>query len=243
MSPSRHHSFQTTRWSLIRGIQQGADSALAQQSLSEICHRYWFPIYAFLRRGGDSPEDAEDLTQSFFAHLLRLELLDRARAERGRLRSFLLACLKHFRDNQWRRETSQRRGGDARPVSFEILGAEERLRVEQGHAEGGDPEERFDREWAHSVLRQVLESLRAEASTPEEQSRLEALLPALSGTPDRTALSQQTGLNENALKVAIHRLRRRYAQILRRVVADSVSDPSEVDSELAHLFACLRRVG
>lgn len=241
MSPSRHHSFQTTHWSLIQGIQQGEDPDLARKSLSEICKCYWFPIYAFVRRSGASPEDAEDLTQAFFAHLLNLQLLDRARAERGRLRSYLLACLKHFLDNQWRRETSQRRGGGARPVSFERLAAEDLLQMEQIHGEGGNDDAHFDREWAHGVLRQVLEILRAEASTAEEKTRLEALLPALSGNPDRATLLQETGLQENALKVAIHRLRRRYGQILRRVVADSVSDPSEVESELAHLFLCLRR--
>jgi RNA polymerase sigma-70 factor (ECF subfamily) len=241
MSHSRHHSFQTTRWTLIQGIQQDADSELARKSLAEICNRYWFPIYAFVRRGGASPEDAEDLTQSFFAHLLNLKLLDRANADRGRLRSFLLACLKHFLGNQWKREVSQRRGGATRPASFDRLAAEELLQVEQLHSEEETPDAHFDREWAHGVLRQVLQILRANASTPEEKTRLEALLPALSGDPDRHALLQQTGLQESALKVAIHRLRRRYGLILRRVVAESVSDPSEVDSELAHLFSCLRR--
>ncbi|MEK0446848.1 MAG: hypothetical protein RLZZ399_2169, partial [Verrucomicrobiota bacterium] len=199
MSPSRHHSFQTTRWSLIQGIQQNADPHLAQKALAEICNRYWFPIYAFIRRGGASPENAEDLTQSFFAHLLNLDLLERARAERGRLRSFLLSCLKHFLANQWKRDISQRRGGSIRPASFEQLAAEELLQVEQLHSATANPDAHFDREWAHGVLRQVLEILRADASTPGEKARLEALLPALSGDPDRQTLRQQTGLEENAL--------------------------------------------
>jgi DNA-directed RNA polymerase specialized sigma24 family protein len=242
MSDPRHRSFETTRWSLIKGIQQQSDPLQVERSLSEICKRYWFPIYAFVRRGGVSSEDAEDLTQSFFEHLLTGDLLAQAKAERGRLRSFLLACLKHFMGNQRRRDRAQRRGGGAVFASFEGLGAEEFLRVESEGGEGEDLDALFDREWAHRVLEQVLEILRSEFSQGAERVRLEALLPALSGNPDRERLMRETGLNEGSLNVAIHRLRRRYGQILRRVVADSVADPAELDAELAHLFACLRRV-
>jgi DNA-directed RNA polymerase specialized sigma24 family protein len=242
MNDPRHHSFQTTRWSLIEGIQRASDPGLTERSLAEICRRYWFPIYAFVRRSGAGPEDAEDSTQSFFEHLLRGDLLERAREERGRLRSYLLACLKHFLGNQWKRESRQRRGGGMRWASFERLEAEERLRLEEAQAVGGDLEVFFDREWAHGVLEQVVDRLRLESGQGAERVRLEVLLPALSREVDREELMRATGMTEGALKVALHRLRRRYGRVLREVVEESVAEASEVEGELAHLFACLRRL-
>jgi DNA-directed RNA polymerase specialized sigma24 family protein len=244
MADSASPSFQTTRWSLLLRIQGNAGTRGTEAALAQWCSAYWFPLYAFLRRQTSNPQDAEDLTQGFFQHLLRSDLLQRAHPERGRLRSFLLGCLQHFQINQWRKTRAQRRGGESPTLALDALQAEERYRIESEHLACVNPETAFDRQWAHSVLEQAMTQLQSEHPLPADRKRLDLLLPALrlseADSVDRSRLLEQTGLSEGALKVALHRLRKRYGQILRQIVADTVADPSDAEAELAHLFQCLR---
>lgn len=245
MADSASPSFQTTRWSLLLRIQGEAGTPGAESALAQLCSAYWFPLYAFLRRQTSNPQDAEDLTQGFFQHLLRSDLLQRAHPDKGRLRSFLLGCLQHFQVTQWRKTHAQRRGGNSPTLALDSLQAEERYRLESEHLASIDPETVFDRQWAHSVLEQAITQLQSEHPLPAERQRLECLLPALrlseADSAARSQLMDQTGLSEGALKVALHRLRKRYGQIIRQIVSETVADPAETDAELAHLFQCLRR--
>jgi RNA polymerase sigma-70 factor (ECF subfamily) len=231
------HSFHTTRWSLVSKLRGADDQGAARAALEELCKRCWFPIYAFVRRGGVPAHDAEDTTQGFFAHLFSHDLLAQARKEKGRFRSFLLGCLKHYMGNEWQKSGAQRRGGHLMPVHLDALAAEERYQVEVV-ALSTDGETVFDQQWAQGVLDQAMSLLRAEQSDLE---RYELLLPALTGTGDREDMMRTTGMNDGGLKVAIHRLRRRYRELLRQVVAETVESEAEVDAELDYLVACLRR--
>ncbi|GEP42767.1 RNA polymerase sigma factor [Brevifollis gellanilyticus] len=237
MSPTTDHSFDTTRWSLVSQLRAGGDEAAAQVALGELCQRCWFPIYAFVRRVGLSAADAEDATQGFFQHLLTHELMSQARRERGRFRSYLLGCLKHFLGNEWQKRNALRRGGHLAAVHLDALEAEERYRLEVEAMSTSD-EEVFDQSWAHSMLDRAMQQLRAEQ---RDDARFDLLAPALTGSEDRAALMQSTGMNEGALKVTIHRLRKRYRELLRAAVAETVESEAEVDAELAYLVACLRR--
>ena len=230
------HSFHTTRWSLVSRMRDEQDSAAARVALGDLCQRCWFPIYAFVRRSGASTHDAEDLTQGFFQHLLTHDLMARAQREKGRFRSFLLGCLKHYLDNEWQKGSAQRRGGHLSPVHLDALAAEERFRVEVAGMSTND-DTAFDQQWAQGVLEQAVSLLRSEQA---DAARFELLLPALTGTENRTTLIAATGMNDGALKVAIHRLRRRYRELLRQIVADTVESEADVDEELAYLVACLR---
>lgn len=237
MTETSPHSFHTTRWSLVSRLRPGGDTSGARVALGELCQRCWFPIYAFVRRSGQAAQDAEDLTQGFFHHLLTHELMGQARREKGRFRSFLLGCLKNYMGNEWQKGRAQRRGGHLTAVHLDALEAEERYRVEVA-ALSTDDDSAFDQQWAQGVLDQAVALLRQEQMSAE---RFELLLPALTGTEDREAIMQATGMNEAALKVAIHRLRRRYREVLRQVVAETVESEAEVDAELDYLAACLRR--
>ncbi len=237
MPETDHHSFHTTRWSLVSQLRAGRDDSAARVALGELCQQCWFPIYAFVRRAGMSAADAEDATQGFFQHLLTNELMAQAQRERGRFRSFLLGCLKHFLGNEWQKRHAQRRGGHLVAVHLDALEAEERYRLELEALSTSD-EEVFDQSWAHGVLDRAMQQLRAEQ---KDDARFDLLAPALTSSEDRAALMQATGMNENALKVTIHRLRKRYRELLRAAVAETVESEAEVDSELAYLVACLRR--
>ncbi len=230
------HDFQTTRWSLISQVRQDSDSGRVRTALGELCQRNWYPVYAFIRRRGIGVEDAQDLTQGFFQHLLTHDLISRAQREKGRFRSFLLGCLKHHLDNEWQKGTSKKRGGHLSPVHLDAMDAEERYRLES-RSMAADDDTVFDQQWAQSILDQAVALLRTEQA---DRGRFELMLPALLGNEDRVALMEATGMNEGSLKVAIHRLRKRYRELLRQVVADTVETDAEVDEELAYLTACLR---
>lgn len=238
MTVSADHNFHTTRWSLVSQLRVGgADESAASVALSELCSRNWFPVYAFIRRTGMTATDAEDATQGFFQHVLTHELLAKARRERGRFRSFLLGCLKHFLGNEWQKVQAQRRGGHLAAVHLDALEAEERYHIEVEALSTSD-EDFFDQNWAHGILDSAMRQLRAEQ---RDEARFDLLAPALIGSEDRAALMQATGMNESALKVTIHRLRKRYRELLRAAVAETVESDAEIDAELAYLVACLRR--
>ena len=230
-------NFHTTRWSLVSRIRGADDSKTAHQALDQLCRQSWRPIHAFLRRRGIAEHEAEDLTQGFFQYVLTHELMAQARQDRGRFRSFLLGCLKHFLGNEWQKRDAQRRGGHLVAVHLDAMEADERCRLEAEALSTGE-DEVFDQSWAHDLLDRALQQLRAEQ---RDGARFDLLAPALTGSEDRAALMQATGMNETALKVSIHRLRKHYRELLRAAVAETVESEADVDAELAYLVACLRR--
>jgi RNA polymerase sigma-70 factor (ECF subfamily) len=232
--------FATTHWSVVlkAGEMPGDESARA---LDALCRGYWYPLYAYIRRLGHSPHDAQDLTQSFFAYLLEKRLLTRADPESGRFRSFLLGSLKNFMANEWRKASAQKRGA-GQIISFDAEDAEERYAVEP--ADETNPQSLYEQAWAVAVLEQAATSLETEYRAGGKQSLFDELVPFLQGErSDLTyaALGAQIGMSEGAVKVAVHRLRQRYRELLRAAVANTVADPLEVDGELQHLLQILSR--
>ena len=234
--------FPTTRWTLVvdAGDPQRKD---ARSALVSLCENYWYPLYAYLRRRGYAADQAQDLTQEFFMRVLEGRYLDRADQEKGRFRSFILTSLKFFAADEQDRQRAQKRGGGA-VVSFEFSSGEsgeERYQREPGHDE--TPERIFERRWALSMLERVMERLRDEFvqhGRPENFERMKVFLLGQSEAP-YAALAREMNTSEGALKVAIHRLRKRYRELFRQEIADTVADPAEVESELRYLAAVLTR--
>jgi RNA polymerase sigma-70 factor (ECF subfamily) len=231
--------FATTRWTVVIHAQQG-DSTEAREALETLCRAYWYPLYAFVRRQGVTPEDAQDLTQAFFERLIEKNFLADVQREKGRFRSFLLAALKHFLANEWDKGRAQKRGGGAIHVPIDTASAETRYGLEPAHLD--TPERLFERRWAITLLDHVLERLRDEHVKAGKAELLEQLKPSL--TADKAALGYaelgaRVGLSEGAVKVAVHRLRQRYRELLRAEIAETVASPCEVDEELRHLFTAL----
>ena len=230
-------AFPGTRWSLVVAARDGSEDAKFS-ALSELCEIYWFPIYAYLRRWGQSPEDAEDITQGFLAQLLRREDLERVQQDRGKMRSFLLSALKNFVSSRHHFETRQKRGGRSlQLVSIEQEMAEERFRNELSDSD--DPVRSFDRQWAVSLLNRVFERISNENSDDKQAGVFEALAPYLAGGEERgdyRRISEEIGLSEAALRVTVHRLRKRYRQILEEEVLQTLSDPDQLEEEIRHLM-------
>ena len=231
--------FPTTRWTLV--VAAGDPQRMeARAALASLCENYWYPLYAYLRRRGYPADQAQDLTQEFFTRVLEGRYLDRADPEKGRFRSFLLTSLKFFvADEEDRRRAGKRGGGQL--VSLEFSSGEERYQREPAHDE--TPERIFERRWALSVLDRVVERLRNEIvqhGRPEHFDRLKVFLLGQSDAP-YTVLAREMNTSEGALKVAIHRLRKRYRELFRQEIADTVADPAEVESEIRHLAAVLTR--
>jgi RNA polymerase sigma factor (sigma-70 family) len=231
--------FPTTRWTLVvaAGDQRRKETSSALVSL---CENYWYPLYAYLRRRGYPADEAQDLTQQFFMRVLEGRYLDRANPEKGRFRSFILASLKFFVADEKDRDRAQKRGGGML-VPLEFSSGEERYQREPAHDE--TPERIFERRWALSVLDQVVNRLREEFvqhGRPEHFERLKVFLLGQSDAP-YAALAGEMKTSEGALKVAIHRLRKRYRELFRQEIADTVSDPEDVDSELRFLAAVLSK--
>ena len=231
--------FPTTRWTLVVAAGDPRRKE-ARSALVSLCENYWYPLYAYLRRRGYPPDQAQDLTQEFFMRVLEGRYLDRADPEKGRFRSFLLTSLKFFvADEEDRRRANKRGGGMV--VAFEFLSGEERYQREPAHNE--TPERIFERRWALSVLDRVVEELRKEFLHHGRLEHFERLKVFLLGQSDApyAALAREMNTSEGALKVAIHRLRKRYRDLFRQEIADTVSDPAEVESELRFLVAVLAR--
>jgi RNA polymerase sigma-70 factor (ECF subfamily) len=231
--------FPTTRWTLViaAGDPQRKE---AQSALVSLCENYWYPLYAYLRRRGYPADQAQDLTQEFFTRIREGRYLDRADPEKGRFRSFLLTSLKFFVADEEDRQRARKRGGGV-VVALEFLSGEERYQREPAHDE--TPERIFDRRWALSVLDRVVEKLRDEFvqhGRPEHFERLKVFLLGQSDAP-YAALAAEMNTSEGALKVAIHRLRKRYRELFRQEIADTVADPADVESELRFLAAALTR--
>jgi RNA polymerase sigma factor (sigma-70 family) len=231
--------FPTTRWTLVVAAgdphRKEAGSALAS-----LCEHYWYPLYAYLRRRGYPADEAQDLTQEFFMRVLEGRYLNRADPEKGRFRSFILTSLKFFVADEADRLRAHKRGGGA-VVPLEFSSGEQRYQREPAHDE--TPERIFERRWALSVLDRVAERLREEFvqhGRPEHFERLKVFLLGQSDAPYAT-LARQMNTSEGALKVAIHRLRKRYRELFRQEIADTVADPSDVESELRFLADVLTK--
>ena len=232
--------FVTTHWSVVLTAGRN-DTARARAALEQLCRNYWHPLYAYVRGAGYSREEAEDLTQEFFARLLAQNSVARADPARGRFRSFLLASLKHFLANEWEKARARKRGGGAQLLPLEFDTAE--TRCAQPVAPGDTPDRAYDRQWALALLDVVLGQLRREYRHAGREDMYLGLKDTLSGgrseIPYRE-LGARLGLSEGAVKVAAHRLRQRYRELLRAEIANTVAGPEEVEEELQHLFAALR---
>jgi RNA polymerase sigma-70 factor (ECF subfamily) len=234
----RAASFDSTRWSIVLAAARDP-SERARAALSDLCETYWYPVYAYVRRRGHAPDEAEDLTQAFFAKLLEKRYVRDADPERGRFRSFLLAAVKHFLSNERDRVEALKRGGGRPLVSLDLETAEGRYRVEPSH--DVTPERVYERRWALTLLDRTLARLRAEYERAGQAPRFERLKGYLTGEASGGYAEAMAalGLSEGAVKVAVHRLRRRYRELLRAEIAETVEDASAVEGELRALFAAL----
>lgn len=231
-------AFSATHWSMVLAAR--GDDSDARAALEKLCRTYWFPLYAFLRRSGLAPHDAEDATQSFLADLLGRGALEAVDRERGKFRSFLLAALRHHQSHARERAAAQKRGGGLPAISFDALDAEQRYAIEP--ADELSPDKLFDRQWALTILARAQARLAAEYESAGKAALFEALRPTLTGARESaryTSLGERLGLSEGAVKVAVHRFRERYRASLRAEVAETVGDAAEVDAELRHLIAAL----
>jgi RNA polymerase sigma-70 factor (ECF subfamily) len=231
--------FPTTRWSVV--VAAGDPNRKeARSALGSLCENYWYPLYAYLRRRGHSADQAQDLTQEFFIRVLEGRYLDRADPEKGRFRSFILTSLKFFVADEADRQRARKRGGGM-SVPMEFSTGEEWYRREPAHDE--TPERIFERRWALSLLNRVVEKLREEFVQHGRPEHFERLKVFLLGQPDASyaSLAWEMNTSEGALKVAVHRLRRRYRELFRQEIADTVADPEDVEAELRYLAAVLAR--
>jgi RNA polymerase sigma factor (sigma-70 family) len=232
--------FEATRWSIVIAAKNAKDNDTmrGRDALGKLCATYWYPLYAFVRRGGKSPHDAQDLTQGFFALLLEKNWLDSVDRSRGRFRSWLLAAMKHFLANEWDKSRAQKRGSGQMLIPLDTCDAESRYAHEP--ADTATADKLFDRRWALTLLDQVLARLRGEFVSAGKATQFDALKGALTG--DKTPYAEiaaQLAMNEGAVKVAIHRLRERYRDLIRAEIAETVETPAEVDEELRHLLKAL----
>ncbi|MCI0747388.1 MAG: sigma-70 family RNA polymerase sigma factor [Verrucomicrobia subdivision 3 bacterium] len=238
-TPGTSARFQDTHWSLVLHARDGG-SPRAAAALESLCRAYWYPLYAYVRRCGESPEDAHDLTQAFFARFLQRDSLRAVTPERGRFRWFLLASLKHFLANEWERARAQKRGGGQSAVSLDALEPEDRYAFEPVDSLSAD--KAYDRFWAMSLLEQARAKLREEfraAGRGERFEKLEQFLPGQAGADSYAELAVRFGLSEGAIKSDVSRLRRRYGELLRAEVAHTLGTHTDLEDELHHLLDAL----
>ena len=233
-------AFVTTHWSVVLSAGRSSDTTHAHDALARLCQTYWYPLYAYVRRRGHSPHDAEDLTQEFFARLLPSNFFASADRERGRFRSFLLTAMNHFLADEWDRIRAQKRGGGARLIPLEVETAETRYRLEP--ADNLTPEKVYEQRWARTLLANVIEQLRQEYAADGKEplfTGLKSCLVKARAAVPYAELAGQLNMSEGSLRVAVHRLRQRYRELLRAEIANTVANPGEVDEELRHLFQVL----
>jgi RNA polymerase sigma factor (sigma-70 family) len=238
-SGSGDQQFQTTHWSVVLAASQ-SDSPHAVDAVEKLCRIYWPALYAFIVRQGYPSEEAKDLTQEFFARLWDKQYLRGIRPEGGRFRSFLLTMLKHFLVNEWRRSQCQKRGGGKIVLSLDELSAVPNIGFEP--AESATPEVLYEKQWALTVLKQAMDRLRQEYLSVAKEPVFERLQIFLSGDKQSIPYAEIAGsldMSPGAVKVAVHRLRRRYGEIVRQEVAQTVAVPEEIEDEIRHLFAVL----
>jgi DNA-directed RNA polymerase specialized sigma24 family protein len=238
-APAGRARFATTRWTMVLAAGRSS-SPEAGRALAELCKDYWYPLYAYVRRRGYGKEDAEDMTQAFFARLLEKDYLRSAAREKGRFRTFMLVAFQRFLANEWDRARAQKRGGGRALVSLDADAAERRYHDEPADTMTAD--RIYERRWALTLIEQTIARLRddyAAAGKTQEFDQLKNYLTAdRDGIPyaELAAAGRQT---EGALRVAVHRMRKRFRDLFRREIAQTVSDPNEIDAELRHLMAAL----
>lgn len=235
--------FATTRWSLVQAAGDGL-SARRVEALEELCRAYWYPLYAFVRRRGHDEHEAKDLTQGFFERLLQKNDLAHADSDRGRFRTFLLSALQHFLANEWDKLRRLKRGGGAARFSLDEPEAEARFQLEA--TETAPWETLFDRGWAESVLQAVMARLRREVAAEGDEVRYEAVQGFLwggDGAGSYLELAARLGVSETGARSIVHRFRKRFRDLIRAEVAQTVARPEDVDDEIRHLFAALARGG
>jgi RNA polymerase sigma-70 factor (ECF subfamily) len=238
-----HSIFATTHWSIVLSAGH-SDTTRAETALAKLCQAYWYPLYAYVRRRGHSVEDAQDLTQEFFARLLEKNWIGSADREKGRFRSFVLTAMKRFLADEWDKARAQKRGGGVPLLPLQFDTAETRLSREP--VDEVTPEHNYERQWVLTLLEQVLNRLRTEYEQEGNASLFAEINPCLVG--DRQSLpyaelGKKLALTESAVKSAVHRLRQRYRKLLRDEIAETVAAPGEVEDELRHLFTVLARKG
>jgi len=240
--PETHPSFRspifaTTRWSVVIAAQQ-EPTGVADEALETLCRTYWYPLYAYVRRAGRGAHDAQDLTQEFFARLLAKEWLNSADRGKGRFRTFLLVAMKRFLAKEWQREHAQKRGGDFHFVPIDPEGAEERYAAEPGL----EPDAVYERRWALTLLDTALDSRASEFRSAGKERDFELLKPWLTagrGEIPYGELASTLGTTEGAARVAVHRLRKRFRELFRAIIAETVADANEIPDELQHLARVL----
>ena len=238
-SISQRVSFATTRWSIVlaAGHRSNPD---ADAALENLCRTYWYPLYAFARRRGMSMVDAQDATQEFFARLLEKQFLQAADQSRGRFRSFLLTVFKRFLISEHERETAQKRGGGRAHFSIDVETAENRYRIEP--SDEWTAERLFERRWALMLLDEVLLQLREEFEKKGKLALLDACQSLLIGSTETTAyatIAEELKMSEPAVRVAAHRIRQRYRELLKQEVARTVESPDEIDAEFTAPAVCV----
>jgi RNA polymerase sigma factor (sigma-70 family) len=237
-----HHgpaAFTTTHWSVV--LEAQGESPAAQEALEKLCRIYWRPIFSFVRRQGVAPEEAEDITQGFFASLFERGSLRAVRKEKGRLRSYLLGALKYFLANEHRRAMAIKRGKGQWLIPLEELRAENRVEMEP--ANPVTAELIYERRWASTVLERVLSLLKDQYRTAGNTAlfdSLKELLPDEPDAPSQADIAAQLGMSENAVRQAFHRFRQRYQLLLREEIAHTVATPGDLEDELRHLIAVVR---
>ena len=234
-------TFATTRWTLV--LTAGGDgSSQSRNAMAELCALYWYPLYAFIRRKGHDPDRAQDLTQGFFARLLERNIVQTADRQRGRFRAYLLGALQHFLADERDREHALKRGGGHVTISRDLETAEQRYALEPAH--DLTPERLFDRRWASTVIALVMAELRRQFVAEGKADLFERLKPFLVSDPSDATQAQaatELGISPGAARVALHRMRRRYGELLREQIAETVSSPDQIDEEIRDLFAAIRR--
>jgi RNA polymerase sigma factor (sigma-70 family) len=228
--------FATTHWTVVLAAGR-RHTPQSDAALEQLCQTYWFPLYAYIRRRGHTKEDAEDLTQAFFARLLAKNFLANLDSEKGKFRAFLLAALKHFLANEWDKSQAQKRGGGATPLSLDWQTADTKFQV--AATSEPSPDKAFDREWALALLAKVIERLQKECAADGRAKLFEQLktfLMAGKGESAHGEVAKTLGMEEGAVRVAVHRLRKRYRALLRDEISQTLADESQVDEEMRALF-------
>ena len=239
--PTSAREFATTHWSDVLAAKQN-DAAAAVAALEKLCRTYWYPLYAFLRREGRSPHDAQDLTQEFFAQLLQRDFLENVGPQKGKFRSFLLAALKNFLCDQWDKARAEKRGGRQTFLSLDDHHAEELYLLEPDP--GLSAEQVFEQRWALTLLAQALARLREEftaAGRIDEFDQLKVFLSTPTSDGAYDAVAVKLGLAVDTVAVKVHRLRQHYGELIRVEIAQTVASPADIEQELEHLFNAVGR--
>jgi len=231
--------FATTHWSVVLAAGQN-DTTQAHAALEKLCRTYWYPLYGYVRRCGHSPEDAQDLTQEFFKQLLERQSLTHADPSRGRFRSFILTAMNHFLAGEWKKARAKKRGGGCLMLSLDWVTAEERYNLEP--VDNSTPVRIFEKQWTLTLLGEVLDRLELEYQNEGKTELFAALKQTLLGVRESqryAELAARLGMSENNFKVAVHRMRKRYRELVRDEISTTLDRPDDVETEMRHLFDAL----